>query len=259
MVLTAGRGTSGGVTLWQSGFLPSIHEGVRFRTAGSPILNLANPDGLPTSLQRKGLNALARLHKKQFEATSDEEIQSRISNYELAFCMQAAAPESMDLSGGKQSTLDDYGVNRPDPKKKGNRGGGPGTYASFANNCLLARRMVERGVHFVNIFRASWDPHSGLDDGLAHNCGMADQPIAALIRDLKERGLLDSTMVAWGSEFGRAPRGENRPGYKKISGRDHHPKAFGAWLAGGGCKGGLSYGETDEIGWEPGGRSGACE
>ena len=251
VVLTAGRGTSGGATLWQSGFLPSIHEGVRFRTTGSPILNLANPDGLPTSLQRRGLDALATLNRKQLAATGDEEIQSRISNYELAFRMQAAAPELMDLSGEKQSTLDAYGVNRSDPKKKGNRGGGPGTYASFANNCLLARRMVERGVRFVNIFHASWDHHSGLDEGLEHNCGMAEQPIAALIGDLKERGLLDSTMVVWGSEFGRTPLGENRPGYKKVSGRDHHPKAFGAWMAGGGLKGGLSYGETDEIGWEP--------
>ncbi len=251
VVLTAGRGTSGGATLWQSGFLPSIHEGVRFRTTGSPILNLANPAGLPTSLQRGGLDALAKLNQKQLAATGDAEIQSRIANYELAFRMQAAAPELMDLSKEKASTLEAYGVNRPDPKQKGNRGGGAGTYASFANNCLLARRMVERGVRFVNIFHASWDHHSGLEEGLTHNCGMADQPIAALIGDLKERGLLDSTLVVWGSEFGRTPLGENRPGYKKVSGRDHHPKAFGAWMAGGGAKGGLSYGETDDIGWEP--------
>lgn len=251
VVLNAGRGSSGGATLWQSGFLPSIHEGVRFRTEGDPILNLANPAGLPDSLQRQGLDVLARLNEKRFARVHDPEIASRIANYELAYRMQSAAPELVDLSGESQSTLDAYGVNRPDPKDtKNNRGGPAGTYATFANNCLLARRLVERGVRFVNLIHASWDHHSDLDSGLAYNCGMADQPVAALLKDLKQRGLLDSTLVVWASEFGRTPLGENRPGYKAVSGRDHHPKAFSLWMAGGGVKGGLSYGETDEIGWD---------
>ena len=250
VVLTAGRGSSGGATLWQSGFLPSIHEGVRFRTKGAPILNLANPKGLPDSLQRKGLDMLARLNQKRLDQVHDPEIASRISNYELAFRMQSAAPELMDLSGESQSTLDAYGVGRSDPRGEKNRGGPAGTYADFANNCLLARRMVERGVRFINIIHASWDHHSDLDSGLAFNCGMADQPIAALIEDLKQRGLLDSTQVVWAGEFGRTPLGENRPGFKAVSGRDHHPKAFSIWMAGGGAKGGLTYGETDDIGWD---------
>jgi len=251
VVLNAGRGSSGGATLWQSGFLPSIHEGVRFRTEGDPILNLANPAGLPDSLQRQGLDVLARLNEKRFARVHDPEIASRIANYELAYRMQSAAPELVDLSGESRATLDAYGVNRPDPKDaKNNRGGPAGTYATFANNCLLARRLVERGVRFVNLIHASWDHHSDLDSGLAYNCGMADQPVAALLKDLKQRGLLDSTLVVWASEFGRTPLGENRPGYKAVSGRDHHPKAFSIWMAGGGVKGGLSYGETDEIGWD---------
>jgi hypothetical protein len=251
VVLNAGRGSSGGATLWQSGFLPSVHEGVRFRTEGDPILNLANPAGLPDSLQRQGLDVLARLNEKRFARVHDPEIASRIANYELAYRMQSAAPELVDLSGESQATLDAYGVGRPDPKDaKNNRGGPAGTYATFANNCLLARRLVERGVRFVNLIHASWDHHSDLDSGLAYNCGMADQPVAALIKDLKQRGLLDSTLVVWASEFGRTPLGENRPGYKAVSGRDHHPKAFSIWMAGGGAKGGLSYGETDEIGWD---------
>jgi len=250
VVLTAGRGSSGGATLWQSGFLPSIHAGVRFRKGEDPILNLENPPGLPDRLQRKGLDVLAELNRRRFDETHDPEITSRIANYELAFRMQSAAPELVDLSGESQETLDAYGVNRPDPETKAKRGGGPGSYRDFSRNCLLARRMVERGVRFVNIIHASWDHHSNLDVELPHNCGMADQPIAALIKDLKQRGLLDSTLVVWGSEFGRTPLGENRPGFKKISGRDHHPKAFTTWMAGGGVKGGYTHGETDDIGWD---------
>jgi uncharacterized protein (DUF1501 family) len=155
----------------------------------------------------------------------------------------------MDLSGESQATLDAYGAERDDPKIKADRAGGPGQYRLFARNCLLARRLVERGVRFVNLYHASWDHHSNLDSELTFNSGMADQPIAALLKDLKERGLLDSTLVVWGSEFGRTPLGENRKGYAKVTGRDHHPFAFTIWMAGGGVKGGQIVGETDEIGW----------
>lgn len=249
VVLTAGRGSSGGATLWQSGYLPSIYEGVRLRSEGDPILNLSNPKGMPAELQRKSLDTLAKLNQRRFNKIQDPEIASRIANYELAFRMQSAAPELSDLSGETAATLEAYGVEREDMKVKATRGGGPGQYKSFARNCLLARRMAERGVRFVNIIHASWDHHSGLKDGLAFNAGMADQPIAALIQDLKDRGMLDDTLIVWTSEFGRTPLGENRNG-GKVSGRDHHPKSFCTWMAGGGVKGGLSYGETDEIGWD---------
>jgi hypothetical protein len=179
----------------------------------------------------------------------DAEINSRIAAYELAFRMQSAAPELIDLSGESRQTLDLYGVNRPDPPARGGRGGGPGVYRQFAVNCLLARRLVERGVRFVNLFHASWDHHSNLNTELAYNCGMADQPVAALLTDLKRRGLLDSTLVLWLSEFGRTPLGENRPGFREVTGRDHHPFAFTIWMAGGGVRGGYTHGETDEIGW----------
>ncbi len=251
VVLTAGRGSSGGATLWQSGYLPSIYAGVRLRSEGDPILNLSNPDGLPANLQRKGLDALAELNHLRFDQVHDPEIASRIANYELAFRMQSAAPELTDLSGESQATLDAYGVDRTGPDNKSSkRAGGPGDYRSFARSCLLARRMVERGVRFVNIIHASWDHHSDLDAGLAFNTGMADQPIAALIKDLKQRGLLDTTLVVWAGDFGRTPLGENRPGFAKVSGRDHHPKAFSTWMAGGGVRGGLTHGETDDIGWD---------
>jgi hypothetical protein len=248
VVLTAGRGSSGGATLWQSGFLPSVYEGVRFRQTGEPVLNLQNPAGISRDLQRSGLDALRDLNQIRHSDVQDPEIASRIANYELAFRMQAAAPELTDLSGESQATLDMYGVGRKDGANAG-RGGGAGTYNDFSTNCLLARRMVERGVRFVNIIHASWDHHSNLDKELGHNAGMSDQPIAALIKDLKQRGQLDDTLVVWCGEFGRTPLGENRRGRSANTGRDHHPFAFSMFMAGGGVKGGLTYGETDEIGW----------
>lgn len=251
VVLTAGRGASGGATLWQSGFLPSVYEGVRFRNSGDPVLNLANPPGLPDQLQRRGLDALNELNTMRHAKMHDPEIASRIASYELAFRMQSAAPELSDLSGESEATKEAYGLNRKDPKGGGRGSGGGETYATFGRNCLLARRMVERGVRFVNIVHASWDHHSNLDHELEFNAGMSDQPVAALIKDLKQRGLLDETLVVWGSEFGRTPLGENRPGRKANTGRDHHPNAFTMFMAGGGIKGGLTYGETDEIGWDP--------
>lgn len=248
VVLTAGRGTSGGASNWSSGFLPTTYQGVLFRNQGEPVLNLNNPSGLAGEMQGKTIEALRDLNRERHQQLGDPEINSRIAAYELAFRMQSAAPELIDLSGESRKTLDTYGVGRPD-SGKGGRGGGNGVYHSFAANCLLARRLVERGVRFVNLYHASWDHHSDLDRELAFNCGMADQPVAALLKDLKQRGLLDTTLVIWASEFGRTPLGENRPGFQSVSGRDHHPFAFSIWMAGGGVKGGQVIGKTDDIGW----------
>ncbi len=250
VVLTAGRGSSGGATLYQSGFLPSSYGGVLFRNQGEPVLNLANPAGLPPELQRAGLDVLARANLRRYQEVHDPEITSRIANYELANRMQAAAPELTDLSQESAKTLQMYGVDRPEPEKvwRGSLGH-LRTYDTFARNCLLARRLVERGVRFINIIHASWDQHSDLDFNLFHNAECVDQPIAALIRDLKQRGMLDSTMVVWGSEFGRTPLGENRKGRDANTGRDHHPSAYTMLLAGGGLKRGTTYGATDDIGW----------
>lgn len=249
VVLTSGRGTSGGTSNWTSGFLPSSYAGVLFRSKGDPVLNLGNPPGVNEAIQQSTLRTIAEINRAHYELVGDEEINSRIAAYELAFRMQSASPELIDLSSETTATLNAYGVNRPDPPIKAHRAGGPGQYRSFAANCLLARRLVERGVRFVNIYHASWDHHSNLDVELPFNCGMADQPVAALLMDLKQRGLLDDTLVIWCSEFGRTPLGENRPAYKQVSGRDHHPFAFSMWMAGGGVKGGQVIGKTDDIGW----------
>jgi hypothetical protein len=251
VVLTAGRGTSGGATSWGSGFLPTTYAGVLFRGQGEPVLNLHNPPGLTDAMQARTVAALRELNGQRYRHLGDPEITSRIAAYELAFRMQSAAPELIDLSRESKATLEAYGVGRPDSPIEGGavRGGGPGQYHAFAANCLLARRLVERGVRFVNLYHASWDHHNNLDKELAHNCGMADQPVAALLKDLKQRGLLDSTLVIWMSEFGRTPLGENRPGFATVNGRDHHPFAFTIWMAGGGVKGGQVIGKTDDIGW----------
>jgi hypothetical protein len=248
VVLTSGRGSSGGATLWQSGFLPSTYAGVRLRDQGEPVLNLSNPTGLPEQLQRRGLDTLRDVNQARYELVGDPEIASRIGSYELAFRMQMAAPDLIDLSGESQATLDMYGVDRSEPAG-GGRGKQGETAKSFARNCLLARRMVERGVRFINIVYASWDHHSNLDKELAYNATVVDQPIAALIKDLKSRGMLDETMVVWGTEFGRTPLGENRNGRAINTGRDHHPYSFTMLMSGGGMQGGLTYGKSDEIGW----------
>lgn len=250
VVLTAGRGTSGGTSNWSSGFLPTTYQGVLFRNQGEPVLNLNNPAGLSRELQQTTIDALADLNRQRHEYIRDPEINSRIAAYELAFRMQSSAPELIDLADETQQTRAMYGVDRDEQGLKSGRGGGnAGTFASFSTNCLLARRLVERGVRFVNIFHASWDHHSGLDNELTFCTRMADQPVAALIKDLKQRGLLDETLVVWGSEFGRTPLGENRGGSKVVTGRDHHPFAFSIFMAGGGIKGGQVIGKTDEIGW----------
>jgi hypothetical protein len=249
VVLTAGRGTSGGASNWTSGFLPSTYQGVLFRNQGEPVLNLNNPAGISAEMQRKSLEALSDLNRQRYEHLRDPEIASRIASYELAFRMQSAAPELIDFSGETEETLDMYGVNREEGDMLNYSGGGKGEFRAFAANCLLARRLVERGVRYVNLYHATWDHHSDLDKGLTFNCKMADQPVAALLKDLKQRGLLDSTLVIWGAEFGRTPLGENRVGREPNTGRDHHPFAFTVWMAGGGIKGGQVIGKTDEIGW----------
>jgi hypothetical protein len=248
VVLNSGRGTSGGASLWGCGFLPTSYQGVLFRNQGEPVLNLNNPPGLTVDLQRLTMGGLRDLNAQRHDLAGDPEINSRVASYELAFRMQSSAPELIDLSTESQATLDAYGIDRPQPE--GNfRGSGEGVFRSFSTNCLLARRMVERGVRFVNIFHASWDHHSNLDAELTWSCQMADQPVAALLKDLKQRGLLDSTLVIWASEFGRTPLGENNQGASDNTGRDHHPYGYSLWMAGGGIKGGQVIGATDEFGW----------
>jgi hypothetical protein len=237
VVLEPGPGIRGGATNWSCGFMPSTYAGVLFNTKGEPVKNVANPQGISTEVQRLSLDSIARLNELRYKNIRDPEIESRVASYELAFRMQTAAPELLDLSGEKPETLEAYGVNRKDDLQ--NR---------YSTSALLARRMVERGVRFVNIYMDGWDHHGGLNDGLTRNCSVVDQPMAALIRDLKQRGLLDTTLVVWGTEFGRTPLGDNRIGMTAVTGRDHQPSAFTVWMAGGGAKGGTVYGETDELG-----------
>jgi hypothetical protein len=251
VVLTAGRAASGGNTMFSSGFLPSVFQGVPFRNEGEPVMDLNNPPGVTAEMRHHGLDALRDLNALRRKVVGDPEIASRMAGYELAARMQLSAPELTDFSRETPATLAAYGVDR-DPGKftKTQRGGGVGTFKTFARNCLLARRLVERGVRFVSIHHASWDHHNELEQDLPFNCAVVDQPIGALLKDLKERGLLEDTLVVWASEFGRTPLGENRPAFKgRVSGRDHHPFAFSVWMAGGGIRGGQVVGETDELGW----------
>ena len=249
VVLSSGRGTSGGASNWSSGFLPSSYQGVLFRNQGEPVLNLNNPAGITPEIQRRDLDALRALNQLRHADMLDPEIETRIGSYELAFRMQSAAPELLDFSNESDETLKMYGVGREEGDWKKNRNGGADEFNSYSVNCLLARRMVERGVRFINLYHSTWDHHLDLETGLPFNCQMADQPIAALLKDLKQRGLLESTLVVWAAEFGRTPLGENRVGTAANKGRDHHPFAFSIWCAGGGIKGGQVLGETDELGW----------
>src|SRR5688572_20383628 len=250
VVLTAGRAASGGNTMFSSGFLPSTFQGVFFRNEGEPVMDLNNPPGVTAEMRHYGLDALRDLNAMRQKVVGDPEIASRIASYELAAKMQLSAPELTDFSGEKKETLDAYGVNRDAGKHtKTQRGGGVGTFKTFARNCLMARRLVERGVRFVSIHHASWDHHNDLETDLPFNCAVVDQPVGALLKDLKQRGLLEDTLVVWASEFGRTPLGENRPAFEKVTGRDHHPFAFSVWMAGGGVRGGQVIGETDELGW----------
>lgn len=243
VLATLGRGLPGGASSWSSGFLPSQYSGTLFRNQGSPVLNLENPAGMSRDVQARSLQAINELNRLRLDTVGNPEIASRIKAYELAFRMQRTAPELLDLSGETKATLDEYGVTREEASDKS------GFLGSYARNCLLARRMIERGVRFVTLFLSTWDHHSYLDSGLKRYTKISDQPVAALLRDLKQRGLLDETLVVWGGEFGRTPLGENRVNFKKVTGRDHHPYSFSMWLAGGGVKGGQVIGETDEIGW----------
>ena len=243
VLATLGRGLPGGASSWSSGFLPSQYSGTLFRNQGSPVLNLANPPGISRDVQSRSLQAINELNRLRFEQVGNPEVASRIKAYELAFRMQQQAPELLDLSGETKATLEEYGVTREESSDKS------GFLGSYARNCLLARRMLERGVRFVTVFLSTWDHHSYLDSQLERYTRISDQPVAALLKDLKRRGLLDDTLVIWGGEFGRTPLGENRVNFKKVTGRDHHPYSFSMWLAGGGVKGGQVIGETDEVGW----------
>ncbi|MCA9085868.1 MAG: DUF1501 domain-containing protein [Planctomycetaceae bacterium] len=242
---TLGRGLPGGANSWSSGFLPSQYSGTLFRNQGSPVLNLENPHGMSREFQGRSLQTINELNRLRFNDVGNPEIASRIEAYELAFRMQQTAPELLDLSGESKATLDAYGLDRTDDEK----GATAGFMQSYARNCLLARRMIERGVRFVTLFLSTWDHHSSLNSSLKRYTEISDQPVAALLKDLKQRGLLEDTLVVWGGEFGRTPLGENRVNFKTVTGRDHHPYSFSMWLAGGGVKGGQVIGETDEIGW----------
>jgi hypothetical protein len=235
VVMSTGAGISGGAANWSSGFLPSTYAGVRFRNQGDPILNVSSPPGVDARLQRDSLEVIAALNRRRLAIQGDPDIQARIAAYEMAFRLQTSAPDLLDLRQESKATLALYGA---DPDKP-----------SFARACLLARRMIERGVRFVNIYHEGWDAHSDVAGNLRRNCGATDQGAAALIRDLKQRGLLEETLVIWGGEFGRTPMVESNPTLGRKLGRDHHPQAFTMWLAGGGIKPGLTYGATDDFGF----------
>lgn len=236
-VLSSGVGTSGGATNFSSGFLPSVYQGTPLRSSGDPILYLSNPSGVTQPTQRAALDALRDLNTAHMAETGDGEIASRIASYELAYRMQTAGPELLDFSKESAATLESYGI-------------GKETTNQFGTNCLMARRMVERGVRFVLLMHASWDQHTNLNKSLLKNCEATDQPTAALIADLKQRGLLDSTLVVWGGEFGRTPMVEIRnTSDPENGGRDHHPNAYSMWLAGGGIKPGQVIGNTDDLGF----------
>lgn len=221
--------------LWGAGFLPTNHQGVRFRSGGDPVLSLGNPPGVSRESRRMVLDGLRELHEHQFDGTPDAAIETRIANYEMAFRMQASVPEVTDFRDEPQHVFDAYGPDSRDP-------------GTFAANCLLARRLAERGVRFIQLYHQDWDHHGGLPGGIRRETSQTDQAAAALVADLKQRGLLDETLVLWGGEFGRTNycQGLLQP---DNFGRDHHPRCFTIWMAGGGVKAGTTYGETDEFGY----------
>ncbi|HEV3342419.1 MAG TPA: DUF1501 domain-containing protein [Pirellulales bacterium] len=231
VVLTSAKGTSGGASNYGCGFLPTVFGGTPFRSAGDAVLYLSNPAGVDIETQRASLDALTRLNERALESDFDPETAARIQSYEMAYRLQTSAPELMDLSQETRATLDRYGIKSP-------------TDASYARNCLLARRLIERGVRFVQLFHEVWDQHGNLTNGVKQNALDTDQASAALVSDLKDRGLLDETLVIWGGEFGRTPmvQGGN-------DGRDHHNRCFSIWMAGGGMKAGYTHGQTDELGF----------
>ena len=235
VVMSTGSGLSGGSALWSSGFLPTLYNGVRFRNQGPPILNVNSPAGVDARMQRDTLDVVSALNQRRLDADGDPEIATRIASYEMAFQLQSSAPELMDLKSESRETLELYGC---DPDKP-----------SFARACLLARRMIERGVRFVNIYHEGWDAHSDVAGNVKSNTAATDKASAALVMDLKRLGLLDDTLVVWGGEFGRTPMVESNSALGRSLGRDHHPQAYTIWMAGGGIKRGFSYGATDDLGF----------
>ncbi|GAB3645969.1 DUF1501 domain-containing protein [Echinicola sediminis] len=239
--VSGGTTPSAGKSIWGSGFLPTVYQGVQCRSKGDPVLYLSDPKGVSRELREKTIDIINDINKQQYQEIGDPEIMTRISQYEMAFKMQMSVPETMDISDEPDYIHKMYGT---EPGK-----------SSFANNCLLARRLAEKGVRFIQLYHYGWDSHGsnyneGLHQGFNDRCKEVDQPMSALLKDLKQRGLLDDTLVIWGGEFGRTPMRENRGGKEmKFMGRDHHLEAFTIWMAGGGIKPGLSYGETDEIGY----------
>jgi uncharacterized protein (DUF1501 family) len=233
--MSTGDGLSGGSALWSSGFLPTYHTGVQFRSQGDPILNVSSPSGVSPQLQSDSYALIAELNRQHLATVGDPEIATRIASFEMAARLQTSAPELMELGNETQATLDLYGC---EPNKP-----------SYARACLLARRMVERGVRFINIFHSGWDAHTNVAGNIKKNCSVTDQASAALIQDLQQRGMLDETLVVWGGEFGRTPMVESNPALGRSQGRDHHPQAFTVWMAGGGAKPGVTYGATDEFGF----------
>ncbi|MCA8994035.1 MAG: DUF1501 domain-containing protein [Planctomycetaceae bacterium] len=237
VVMSTGAGLSGGATLWSSGLLPTQFTGVQFRSQGDPILNVNNPAGIDDALQADTYDLLAKLNQKRLAVVGDPEIATRMAAFEMAARLQVSAPELMDFSDETQETLDLYGCKPEEP--------------SFARACLLARRMVERGVRFINLYHAGWDAHSNVEGNVRNNCKTTDQASAALVLDLKRRGLLDETLVIWGGEFGRTPMVESNAALGRSLGRDHHPQSFSMWMAGGGIKPGMTYGRNDDFGFHP--------
>lgn len=240
VLISSGVQPNGGKNSFGSGFLPSVYQGVQCRSKGDPVLYASDPEGMDREMRRMSLDALRDLNSMQAEELGHPETLTRIAQYELAFRMQMSVPEVMDISREPQYVLDAYGAQ-------------PGE-SSLANNCLLARRLVEQGVRYVQLFDWGWDfhgtgPGEGLGDGLTNKCATMDKPVAALIKDLRQRGLLDETLIIWGGEFGRTPFREGRTAGSNILGRDHFPDAYTMFLAGGGVKGGMVYGETDELGF----------
>lgn len=237
VVMNSGGGLSGGAALWSSGFLPTVYTGVMFRKQGAPILNVESPAGISNKAQEDTIGLVKRLNTRKLQQLGDPEIQTRIASYEMAAKLQLSAPELMNLTDETQETIDLYGC---DPNK-----------ASFARSCLLTRRMVERGVRYINLYRSGWDAHSNVLGNVKSGMADTDQAATALIMDLKRRDLLDETLVIWGGEFGRTPMVETNPTLSRSKGRDHHPQAYTIWMAGGGIKRGFSIGQTDEFGFHP--------
>jgi hypothetical protein len=235
VVLSTGSGISGGSALWSSGFMPSVYSGTRLRNSGDPILHVGNPPGVDPKLQRETLDLAAKLNRQRMAINGDPETASRIAAYEMAFRLQTSAPELFDFSDESKTTLEEYGC---DPKQP-----------TFARGCLMARRMIERGVRMVTIYNEGWDAHSDVVGNHKGNAAKTDRACAALIRDLRARGLLEDTLVIWGGEFGRTPMVESNPSLGRTQGRDHHPQAFSMWMAGGGVKAGMTHGATDDLGF----------